>query len=129
MTAMMAAFANITGTEVDYIMQAGEDSGSTAIGFASGQPVGTFGILAPSDFKTAKIVQLLTVVAFNRLLVSMDDDTLPDAFFERITVDGFGTFKTADADSITRTGGNTNWTWDGFGLFVNGQQFNIVIFG
>jgi len=111
-------------------MLAGQDTGVTARGFSSGQPVGTFGTLQPSDFKAVKVLQLLTFNAFSRLVVSLDDDTLADSFILSVEVEGLGVkVKSSEADFITRTGGLTTWGWDGWGNFVNTVQYNVEIRG
>ena len=130
MTAMMAAFANIVGGQVEYVMTAGQDLVPSAIGFANGVPVGDFGVLDPSDYLTAKILQLLSITGgSDRLVISMDDETLPDNFFSSILVDGFARLLTSEATFILHGGGQTDWGWDGFGLFVNNQSYDLTITG
>jgi len=118
------------GQAVEYVMTAGisEPGPTQGIGFANGVPIGNFGVLDPSDFKAAKILELYSLVGgSDRLVVSLDDDTLPDGYFSVIEVVGFLPQRTSDADFILRTGGLTTWGWDGFGLFVDTQIYDIKI--
>ena len=119
------------GTQVAYILTAGQGAPgpSQGTGFASGTSLGTYGVLVPSDFKQAKIIELSTIVTATRLIVTLDDQALSDGYFSSILIEGFAVQKVVDADAITHSGGNTSWTWDGFGALVNTQVYDVVITG
>ena len=116
------------GGAAEYVLTAGISApGSTqGIGFANGVAIGNFGVLDPSDFKAAKILELYTLVDSSRLVVSMDDETLADNYFNAIEVIGFARVKTVDADFILHSGGLTTWGWENYGQLVNTQVYDVL---
>jgi len=116
------------GGVAEYVLTAGISApGPTqGVGFANGVAIGNFGILDPSDFKAAKILELYTLVGIDRLLVSMDDQTLPDNYFNAIEVIGFARVKTVDADFIVHAAGLTSWGWEGYGQLVDTQVYDVL---